>query len=56
MKIIITGSTGLIGTEATLFYTSRGHEVFGIDNDSRKYFFGEDGSTKKKLKLYTRNM
>lgn len=44
-KILITGSTGLIGSEATRFYVKEGFLVIGIDNDMRSYFFGEDAST-----------
>ncbi|MBN2105286.1 NAD-dependent epimerase/dehydratase family protein [bacterium] len=43
--IIITGSAGLIGSEAVEFYCKKGYTVVGIDNNMRKYFFGEDGST-----------
>jgi CDP-paratose 2-epimerase len=42
---LITGSAGLIGSEAVLFLASKGFDVVGIDNDMRRYFFGEDGST-----------
>jgi CDP-paratose 2-epimerase len=44
--IVITGSYGLIGSEVCRFYNSLGFRVIGIDNDMRKYFFGE--STKDK--------
>ena len=42
--IIITGCGGLIGRESTEFFLSKGFRVIGIDNNMRKYFFGEDGS------------
>ena len=42
---IITGSTGLIGSEATKFFANEGFYVVGIDNDMRKYFFGNEAST-----------
>ena len=42
---IITGSAGLIGSEATRFYSEKGYKVVGIDNDMRKQFFGADAST-----------
>ena len=45
MKILITGSSGLIGSEAVTFYDSHGHEVHGIDNNMRRVFFGEKGDT-----------
>jgi CDP-paratose 2-epimerase len=42
---IITGSAGLIGSEAVKFFHGKGFDIVGIDNNMRKYFFGEDGST-----------
>src|SRR5690242_12356968 len=47
MKIaIITGSAGLIGSEAVSFFSKRFDHVIGIDNNSRQYFFGKDGDVK----------
>jgi CDP-paratose 2-epimerase len=45
MKVLITGSGGLIGSEAVNFFHEKGFEIIGIDNDMRKYFFGEEAST-----------
>jgi len=45
-KVLITGSAGLIGSEAAKFFAQKGFEVHGIDNDMRKYFFGKEASTK----------
>src|SRR4051812_28913105 len=42
---IVTGSAGLIGAEATRFFSARGLDVVGIDNDMRRYFFGDGAST-----------
>lgn len=42
---VVTGSHGLIGSEAVRFLSAQGLEVVGIDNDMRRYFFGEEGST-----------
>jgi CDP-paratose 2-epimerase len=42
---IITGSAGLIGAEAARFFTDKGLDVVGIDNDMRRQFFGEEAST-----------
>ena len=42
---IITGSAGLIGSESAFFFADKGFEIIGIDNDMRKYFFGEEAST-----------
>ena len=41
---IVTGSCGLIGSEAVRFFSDQGYDVVGIDNNMRSYFFGEDGS------------
>lgn len=42
---VITGSAGLIGAEAVRFFSARGLDVVGIDNDMRRTFFGDDAST-----------
>jgi len=42
---LVTGSAGLIGSEAARHFAKLGLHVVGIDNDMRKYFFGDDGST-----------
>lgn len=41
---VVTGSSGLIGSEATRFFHEKGFDVVGIDNNMREYFFGRDGS------------
>lgn len=41
---IITGCSGLIGSEAAKFFHALGFEIVGIDNNMREYFFGRDGS------------
>ena len=42
---IITGSTGLVGSEAVNFFHDKGFDIIGIDNNLRKLFFGKNGST-----------
>lgn len=42
---VITGSGGLIGSEAVKYFTDMGVEVVGIDNNMRSYFFGIEAST-----------
>jgi CDP-paratose 2-epimerase len=42
---LITGSSGLIGSEACRFWHKKGFSIIGIDNDMRSYFFGADAST-----------
>jgi CDP-paratose 2-epimerase len=49
MIALITGVGGLIGSEAARFFHKKGFTIIGIDNDLRKYFFGETSSTKPNL-------
>lgn len=42
---IITGSAGLIGSEAVAYFAKKGLDIVGIDNDMRRYFFGDEAST-----------
>lgn len=44
--VLITGSAGLIGSEAAIFFADKGFHIVGVDNDMRRYFFGADASTK----------
>ena len=51
-KILISGSAGLVGSEAAEFYCKQGYQVIGLDNDMRAFFFGREASTlpnKKRL-------
>ena len=43
--VVVTGSAGLIGSEASEFFASLGCDVVGVDNDMRRVYFGEDAST-----------
>ncbi len=43
---IVTGSAGLIGSEASRHFAKKGLEVVGIDNNMRQEFFGPEASTK----------
>lgn len=43
--VIVTGSGGLIGSEAAAHFARAGHDVIGIENDMRARFFGPDAST-----------
>jgi len=45
MRVLVTGSSGLVGSEMVKFLNNPAYEVFGIDNDSRAYFFGKEAST-----------
>lgn len=42
---IVTGSSGLIGSETVKTLLKNGHRVVGIDNNMRAYFFGDEAST-----------
>lgn len=46
MKLLVTGSSGLIGSEVVSYYCDREHEVHGIDNNQRAVFFGPKGDTR----------
>lgn len=45
MKTLVTGSSGLIGSETVRYFERLGHEVVGIDNNMRRVFFGPQGDT-----------
>jgi CDP-paratose 2-epimerase len=42
---LVTGSSGLIGSEMVAFLDARGWDVHGVDNNMRREFFGEGGDT-----------
>jgi len=42
--VLITGSAGLIGSEAAQFFCQKGATVVGVDNDMRSFFFAHDAS------------
>jgi len=44
--VLVSGSAGLIGSEAVRFFCDRGFSAIGIDNNMRQVFFGEEASTK----------
>ncbi|MBF0626141.1 MAG: NAD-dependent epimerase/dehydratase family protein [Magnetococcales bacterium] len=44
--LVVTGSAGLIGSETARFFSDKGLQIHGIDNDMRRYFFGENASTR----------
>jgi len=49
MKVLVTGSCGLIGSETVRYYDKRAEIVVGIDNNMRLEFFGKDGDISWKL-------
>lgn len=46
MRILITGSSGLIGSEVCTYFDSLGWTVHGLDNNQRAVFFGPEGDTR----------
>jgi CDP-paratose 2-epimerase len=45
-SILVTGSSGLIGSEVCTYLDAQGWEVHGIDSNQREVFFGPQGSTR----------
>ena len=45
MRVLVTGSSGLIGSEAVTFFDRLGFDVTGVDNNMRADFFGPKGDT-----------
>ena len=50
MKILVTGSSGLIGSEVCTYFANLGHAIYGVDNNQRAVFFGPQGDTSWRLK------
>jgi CDP-paratose 2-epimerase len=48
-NILVTGSSGLIGSEAVAYFDRQGHAVVGVDNNMRRDFFGPPGDTRWNL-------
>ena len=44
--LLVTGSSGLIGSEVATYFHSLGFEVHGVDNNQREVFFGPSGDTR----------
>ncbi|MBU4198348.1 MAG: NAD-dependent epimerase/dehydratase family protein [Verrucomicrobia bacterium] len=45
-RCLVTGSSGLIGSEVSGFFHEQGFEIHGIDNNQRAVFFGPAGDTR----------
>ena len=55
---LITGSCGLVGSQSSIFFSGKGFQIIGIDNNARKLFFGKDGDIswlRRKLKQNVKN-
>ena len=44
--LLVTGSSGLIGSEVCAFFAAQGFVVHGVDNNQRATFFGPQGDTR----------
>jgi CDP-paratose 2-epimerase len=49
MRVLVTGSAGLIGSEPVAYFDERASSLIGIDNAMRADFFGQEGSTRSNL-------
>ena len=56
MKILVTGSSGSIGSEVCTYFSKLGHVVHGVDNNQRATFFGKQGDTVWRLKELKQNL
>lgn len=45
-KLLVTGSSGLIGSEVVRYFDNKGWQVYGVDNNMRADFFGPRGDTR----------
>ena len=57
-KLLVTGSSGLIGSESVTYFEAQGWVVHGVDNNLRRDFFGPDGDTTwnlRRLQAVTRH-
>ncbi|MBP9774098.1 MAG: NAD-dependent epimerase/dehydratase family protein [Candidatus Peribacteraceae bacterium] len=43
--LLVTGSAGLIGSEAVKYFAAKDYDILGVDNNMRQYFFGPEAST-----------
>jgi CDP-paratose 2-epimerase len=55
MKLLVTGCSGLIGSEAVSYFDRKGYSVTGIDNNMRQIFFGPAGDTSWNLSRLKKN-
>jgi CDP-paratose 2-epimerase len=53
---LITGSAGLVGSEAAAYFAKQGFHVVGVDNDMRREFFGDEATTLPNLERMKRSV
>ncbi|MEO6520460.1 MAG: NAD-dependent epimerase/dehydratase family protein [Mucilaginibacter sp.] len=52
-KLLVTGSSGLVGSEVCVYFAQQGYEIHGVDNNQRAVFFGPQGDTRWNQKRLT---
>lgn len=52
-KLLVTGSSGLVGSEVCVYFADKGYEIHGVDNNQRAVFFGPQGDTRWNQKRLT---
>jgi len=45
-KLLVTGSSGLVGSEVCVYFSQKGYQIHGVDNNQRAIFFGPQGDTR----------
>jgi len=55
-KLLVTGSSGLIGSEVCLHFANLGWKIHGLDNNQRAAFFGPSGDTRWNQKRLERTL
>ena len=45
-KLLVTGSSGLIGSEVCSYFSEKGWDIHGVDSNMRRHFFGPEGDTR----------
>ncbi len=55
-KLLVTGSSGLIGSEVSRFFHAKGFQIHGLDNNQRAVFFGPQGDTRWTQKRLTSDL
>jgi CDP-paratose 2-epimerase len=45
-KFLVTGSSGLVGSEVCVYFSQKGYQIHGVDNNQRAVFFGPQGDTR----------
>ena len=54
--VLITGSSGLVGSEAVNFFIKKKFKIITVDNNLRKYFFGKNADTNWQKKIKSKNL